>query len=103
MPPDVAIGRRLRNVHEGFTIENLGGAAPIQASGRLRDGRPFYFRARHGEWEIEVGPPGGAVDGAGVGERRWLVAKGADRSGGYMPEEDVRSLLRQHLGQQGTD
>ena len=35
-------------------IAILGGAHPLQAAGRLA-GRPWYFRARHGEWSFWVG------------------------------------------------
>ena len=34
------------------------GASLTQAEGRLADGRPFYFRARRGEWTVSVGPKG---------------------------------------------
>ena len=35
-------------------IATLAGAHPLQAAGRLA-GRPWYFRARHGEWSFWVG------------------------------------------------
>lgn len=70
-------------------IEILGGFCPVQAEGRI-DGQPFYFRARHSHWSIEIG--GGFVlggegwrheeefEGAGwmlVGEARDFIAKAA--------------------------
>ena len=81
----------------GFTVASIGGACPSQASGRLGDGRPFYFWARHGEWELEVGPPDGDMDGDWIGEQRWVVAQGTDSTDGYMVEEDVRSILQRNL------
>lgn len=38
-------------------IDSIGGFCPCQASGKIH-GNPFYFRARHGEWTLEVARPG---------------------------------------------
>ena len=88
-----------------FTIDWLGGACPAQAVGRLADDRPFYFRARHGEWTLEVGPPGADADDdwpvsvrPGTQDLVWAVAVGEDPTMGYMPEDTVRELLEEHLG-----
>lgn len=86
-------------------MESLGGMCPAQAVGRLADQRPFYFRARHGEWSLEVGPPGanpgddwhGFVR-PGTQELAWGVAVGDDPTEGWMPEDTIRELLDEHLG-----
>jgi hypothetical protein len=73
--------------------------------GHLADERPFYFRARHGEWSLEVGPPGANADDDWHGFVRpgtqnlvWAIAVGEDPTMGYMPEGTVRELLEEHLG-----
>jgi hypothetical protein len=45
-----------------YHLDRIGGSCPAQASGRLGDGRPFYFRARHGRWDLSVGPAGATDD-----------------------------------------
>ena len=49
----------MAKVREGrtYSIAELGGACPTQATGRTPSGRPYYFRARHGDWTLEVGEP----------------------------------------------
>lgn len=84
----------------GTTELRFGGkwtctACPVQAEGRLNDGRPWYFRARHGEWSMQVGERGDehAVEG------RW-VADGYDPWEGFMPAPEaaarIHSVLRWH-------
>lgn len=88
-----------------FAVDQIGGMCPAQALGRLADERPFYFRARHGEWSLEVGPPGvdpnddwhGLVV-PGTDTLAWAVAVGDDPTQGWMPEGMVRQLLEEHLG-----
>jgi hypothetical protein len=46
-------------------FEFITPAAPVQAEGTV-DGRPFYFRARHEEWELVVAERAGA-DPAALG------------------------------------
>ena len=78
-------------------ISSLGGACPTQAEGYLW-GKPFYFRARHGEWSISVAETyeeavranGTAVDFTG---HVYCVNGGEDDSGGYMENEDVLKIL----------
>lgn len=68
---------------------------PVQAEGRLSDGRPWYFRARHGVWSMQVGERGDehAVEG------RW-VADGDDPWDGFMPAAEaaarIHSVLKWH-------
>ena len=42
--------RRLK----GVAIKSAGGSEPVQVRGAV-DGVQFYFRSRHGEWEVEIG------------------------------------------------
>ncbi len=41
-----------------FVVDEIGGQCPCQATGSFF-GFPFYFRARHGEWGLNVVRPGG--------------------------------------------
>jgi hypothetical protein len=71
--------------------------------GHLADERPFYFRARQGEWSLEVGPPRPGSDWHGLvrpGTQHlvWAVAVGEDPTMGYMADDTVRNLLAEHLG-----
>ena len=71
----------------------VGGACPTQAWGRTADGRPFYFRARHGEWALTIGEAPWSED-----ILEWPVwpepyAKGADKTYGFMDNQDVRLLV----------
>lgn len=89
----------------GSLSSGLAGMCPGQALGRLADKRPFYFRARHGELSLEVGPAGVDPDGdwhgfarPGTDELVWAVAGGEDPTDGWMPEATIRELLQEHLG-----
>jgi hypothetical protein len=95
-----AYAQRLAEINENrsYTVESIGGACPTQADGRTADGRPFYFRARHGEWAIKVGPadaPTNYTNWPSRGEE--LVAHGDDPSGGFMEWVDVVNHLDAHL------
>jgi hypothetical protein len=75
-------------------IEELtvGGSTPVQGEGRLKDGRSFYFRARHEEWSFGVAS---SVDEA-VSNPVWQWSEPwGDRpeQAGYMPEEEARLLI----------
>jgi len=50
------------------SIDALGGSAPLQASGKLADGRFFYFRSRHDQWSFGVG----MTEDDAVGAPIWL-------------------------------
>lgn len=60
------------------------GACPTQLHGTDKDGHSFYFRARHGDWDLEV-------DGK-------LIASGEDRTGGMMDPDDVDKIVTEYLG-----
>lgn len=61
-------------------IDRIEGFAPVQAYGSV-SGAPFYFRARHDAWHIEIGD--------------WIHSEvwgdGFDAS--YMPERVVREKI----------
>lgn len=69
-----------------LVIKTIGGACPFQAEG-VWDDQFFYFRARHGEWTLEIGP---TSDDAVWGE---LIAEGDDPTGGHMSDKDARSII----------
>lgn len=87
----------------GFSIESLAGACPTQATGHCADGRPFYFWARHGDWELYVGPSGAPTDGSWIGDSQWITARGCDPIEGRMPPDGVRTALRLHLGPEAAN
>lgn len=71
---------------------------PNQWEGRDESGRPFYFRARHGLWTLDVGVERWPVDllrWPGAGER---LADGVDEDAGYFTDQQVIALLEEHLG-----
>jgi hypothetical protein len=84
---------------DGFHVESIGGACPTQATGLCADGRPFYFRAKYGEWTLSVGPEGADTDGDWIGIIAWDRASGSDPTQGRMADQDVLAILRAHLGQ----
>lgn len=78
---------------ELYTVDSIGGMVPTQAEGTTADGRPFYFRARHGVWRFTVAPAGGTFDDAVAavqGSRSW---HGKDPSFGCMTDPEVREIL----------
>lgn len=69
-----------------LVIQNIGGACPCQADG-VWDNQFFYFRARHGEWTLEIGAtPEDAVWGE-------LIAEGDDPTGGHMSDKEARAII----------
>ena len=64
---------------------------PVQAEGRLDSGRPWYFRARHGEWVLRVGEPS---DDNAVSSP--CVADGLDPWDGFMPQAEAAARI--HAG-----
>lgn len=85
-----------------YTVTELGGACPTQAQGRTVGNRPYYFRARHGEWTLEVGEPDFPTDYLEWPSTRhdwdaYLIAEGDDPSGGWMEDDEVLAILDQHL------
>ena len=69
-------------------VEEWGGACPFQANGKI-NGFPFYFRARHGMWTLEVARVGEDP----VGNPTVYFAQGSDRTGGYMKHKTAAMLL----------
>jgi len=76
-----------------LVIESIGGVCPTQAEGEM-DGHPFYFRARHGNWDLCVVKPGADP----VMPQDWndvvLHRSGNDPTDGWMEIEDVKSILQ---------
>lgn len=88
------------NAGRPYVVEDIGGACPTQATGRTAGDRPFYFRARHGDWTLNVGEPGWPEYRNWPGDAAWnhgLVAQGDDPSGGDMDDADVLAILDEHL------
>lgn len=95
---------RMEHLRAGrdYTIDELGGACPTQAMGRTADGRPYYFRARHGEWTLEVGEHDFPTDYSDWPASRhdadhFLIASGDDESHGWMNDSEVLAILDEHL------
>lgn len=83
--------------HDGFTVDQIGGACPTQATGRYTaSDRPFYFRARHGGWTLDLGEPGWPTDycdwpaGAFPYE---CVASGDDPTQGWMADGTMLAII----------
>lgn len=71
--------------HEGLHVNWVGGACPTQSEGTI-SGVPYYFRARHGEWYLNVGEKS-------VFSPDFRMT-GDDPSAGFMEDEDVMAILR---------
>lgn len=72
----------------GLWIRTIGGSCPCQADGTM-DGYPFYFRARHGLWTLDVCNAGNdPVDGDSIFSR-----DGDDPDNGYMPEDKAAKII----------
>jgi hypothetical protein len=74
------------------------GASPTQVEGRLADGRPFYFRARHGEWTVSVGPKGAPSYGDWIGLVVYDIASGENPTGGWLGRQRAEGILDDVLG-----
>lgn len=89
----------MTHANPGYTVESLGGECPTQAEGRYTDSdRPYYFRARHGRWTLEVGDPGWPTDYCQWPDmdrphRHGLVAEGDDPTRGAMAHADVLAII----------
>ncbi|MEE6262201.1 hypothetical protein [Plantactinospora sonchi] len=53
--PGVLAGRVATLRAKGWQADLICPAAPVRVEGRLPDGQPFNFRARHGEVSLGVG------------------------------------------------
>lgn len=76
----------------GLVIETCGGVVPTQATGFM-DGHPFYFRARHGDWDLNVTEPGTDCVMPGIDDVV-LQLSGDDPTHGWMEEKDVEAILQ---------
>lgn len=99
--PDDTIGREMDQAHR--EAETLGDwirftcfACPTQAEGKLTDGRMFYFRARHGTWDLRVSDE--ATDDVGDAVRGQAVADGDDETEGWMSPKAVAAIVLDQLG-----
>jgi hypothetical protein len=81
-----------------FEVARCWGQCPTQAEGRLADGRPFFFHARHGEWTVSVGPQGAPSDGDWIGLVVYDIASGEDPTGGWLGRQQVDAILDDVLG-----
>ena len=98
---DGVVGRA--DAHGAYRLGSCGGMCPTQAEGLLWDDRPFYFRARHGHWDLSVGEPGWPTDysfwpRSGL-LSNMVVGEGDDPTYGYMSEPKVRAVLDSVFGE----
>ena len=77
----------------GLIVTSIGGMCPTQAEGTI-NGNPFYFRARHGEWTLDVPPPGTNPVRARSDEAL-LQMEGDDPSLGVMEKQEVMDILQE--------
>ena len=85
-----------------YTVSSIGGMCPTKAEGRTVGGRPYYFRARHGDWTLEVGHLNFPTDYGSWPFVRgdwnaFLVASGDDPTHGGMSDAEVLAILDEHL------
>jgi hypothetical protein len=82
-------------------IDTIGGACPCQAEGTILD-KPFYFRARHGGWTLDIAETlDMAIEGAiqpvaGSCTDVLYHAEGDDDTHGYLPIEDAAIIIASH-------
>jgi hypothetical protein len=85
------------NKNRPYSVSSIGGSFPTQAEGTTADGRPFYFRARHGDWSLEIG----GWDDRGRDYLHWrdynTLASGDDASHGCMTDDAVLAVLDEEL------
>ena len=67
-------------------------ACPVQAEGKLKDGRWWYFRYRWGRWTFSTGDDSGVMSAvAGKVFRTEQVSDGLD---GWMEQEKAEDIIR---------
>lgn len=88
---DIEAARRIVPDHQIFTREDpplavswVGGACPTQSEGEM-SGEPYYFRARHGDWYLNIG-------GADIFKPVFRMT-GDDPSCGFMEDDEVMPVL----------
>ncbi len=81
------------------TITQIGGACPFQAEGEIL-GCPFYLRARHGEYRLDVVVPGACPVSAWRHPETCLVhLEGDDDTNGFMRFQEGMSIIGEALHQ----
>lgn len=61
------------------------------------DEHPFYFRARHGDWQLDVVSVGGDAVSASLGWSAGVYrAEGDDPTNGYMEPTVAGAILGEH-------
>lgn len=86
-------------IAEGIQMDEYGyGVEPTQLEGMKAGGQPFYFRARHGRWDLWLGPEGAEPNYLSWWENATLVAEGDDPTEGAMPTAQVDAIVTEHLG-----
>lgn len=77
-------------------IDVVGGFCPCQGEGWF-DGNPFYFRARHGYWQLDVSHPNSDPVDASLNDQPALYrAEGDDPENGYMLPEIATAIITKH-------
>lgn len=71
-------------------------AMPNQVEGELDDGRPFYFRARHGYWDLYIGEPGQTVDNMDIDTP---VAEGENDRAGWWDVDYAERFCRDRIAE----
>lgn len=72
----------------GYTLDWLGGYCPVQAEGTI-DGLPLYFRARGGQWSLDIGVTFGAEPPLFWYQEEW----GTWPDAGYMADDVALEMI----------
>ncbi len=68
------------------------------------DGNPFYFRARHGEWRLEVVRPGENPVSPWIDKVMPLHSvDGDDPEWGFMPHEEATKIITEYYAKWFTE
>lgn len=97
MDPDGSLGRTINKHFETFNdipawCHVTCHCCPVQAEGTMKDGRLWYFRARSGEWRIDIGDAPGEDP---IGNTKH---EGEDIDDGWMPGPEMLRLIEEHIG-----
>ncbi|OWO89704.1 hypothetical protein B5E41_30150 [Rhizobium esperanzae] len=77
----------------GYILDYLGGSVPVQGEGTI-DGLPFYFRARGGQWSLEIGRDANLPWDDIQVPVWWHVEEwGTWPEAGYMPEDVALAMI----------
>lgn len=75
-------------------LHTTSNGMPNQVEGQLDDGRPFYFRARHGGWSLAIGQPGETVDDISLRPDEDCDAVGRMSTAGWWNPEAAERFVR---------